>query len=107
MGLTVLRTPGAFSALIDEASGGGACPFGAGHLAPVATWRTSSDKFFMVMEVGTRQILHWNITDHPTAEWTAQQFRMVVLGDQSHRFVVHDRDSIYSEGVDRTLPRWD
>jgi len=62
---------------------------------------------FVVMDVGTRQILHWNITDHPTAEWTAQQFRMVVLGDQSHRFVVHDRDSIYSEGVDRTLPRWD
>ncbi len=40
---------------------------------------------------------------HPTAEWTAQQFRMVAAGDQSHRFVVHDHDSIYSEGVDRTI----
>jgi putative transposase len=58
---------------------------------------------FVVMEVGSRRILHWNITDHPTAEWTAQQFRMVVSGESSHRFVVHDRDSIYSEGVDRTL----
>ena len=24
-------------------------------------------------------------------------------GDQLHRFVIHDRDSIYAEGVDRTL----
>jgi putative transposase len=53
--------------------------------------------------VGTRRILHWNVTDHPTAEWTAQQFRMVVSGNQPHRFVVHDHDSIYSEGVDRTI----
>jgi transposase InsO family protein len=58
---------------------------------------------FVVLEVGTRRILHWNVTDHPTAEWTAQQFRMVVSGDPSHRFVLHDHDSIYSEGVDRTI----
>jgi putative transposase len=58
---------------------------------------------FVVLEVGTRRILHWNVTDHPTAEWTAQQFRMVVSPEQPHRFVVHDHDSIYSEGVDRTL----
>jgi len=58
---------------------------------------------FVVMEVGSRRILHWNITEHPTAEWTAQQFRMVVPGESSHRFVGHDHDSIYSAGVDRTL----
>jgi transposase InsO family protein len=58
---------------------------------------------FVVLEVGTRRILHWNVTDHPTAEWTTQQFRMVVSGDQPHRFVVHDHDSIYSDGVDRTI----
>jgi putative transposase len=28
---------------------------------------------------------------------------MMVLGDQGHRFVIHDRDTIYSDGVDRTL----
>ena len=33
---------------------------------------------FVVLEVGTRRILHWNVTDHPTGEWTAQQLRMVV-----------------------------
>jgi hypothetical protein len=58
---------------------------------------------FVVLEVGTRQILHWNVTEHPTADWTAQQFRMIVLGKQAQRFVIHDRDTIYSDGVDRTL----
>ena len=58
---------------------------------------------FVVLEVGTRRILHWNVTAHPTADWTAQQFRMIVPGDQAHRFVIHDRDTIYSERVDRTL----
>src|SRR5207248_2296113 len=58
---------------------------------------------FVVLEVGTRRILHWNVTTHATADWTAQQFRMIVPGDEAHRFVIQDRDTIYSEGVDRTL----
>jgi hypothetical protein len=58
---------------------------------------------FVVLEVGTRRILHWNVTAHPTADWTAQQFRMIVPGNQTHRFVIHDRDTIYSESVDRSL----
>jgi transposase InsO family protein len=57
----------------------------------------------VVLEVGTRRILHWNVTAHPTADWTTQQFRMIVQGDQAHRFVIHDRGTIYSEGVNRTL----
>jgi transposase InsO family protein len=28
---------------------------------------------------------------------------MTVPGDQGHRFVIHDRDTIFSDGVDRTL----
>ena len=58
---------------------------------------------FVVLEVGTRRILHWNVTEHPTAEWTAQQLRMVVSREQAHRWLFHDRDSIYSEGVDATV----
>jgi putative transposase len=58
---------------------------------------------FVVLEVGTRRILHWDVTEHPTAAWTAQQFRMIVPGDLGHRFVIHDRDTIYSIAVDRTL----
>jgi putative transposase len=58
---------------------------------------------FVMLEVGTRRIFHWNVTEHPTAEWTAQQFRMTVSGETSHRFVLHDNDSIFVEKVDRTI----
>jgi len=58
---------------------------------------------FVVLEVGSRRIRHWNVTEHPTTEWTAQQFRMVMSGDEPHRFLIHDHDSIYSEKVDRTI----
>jgi putative transposase len=58
---------------------------------------------FVVMEVGTRRIQHWNVTEHPTAAWTAQQFRMVISGHEPHRFLIHDRDSVYSEEFDRTI----
>jgi transposase InsO family protein len=58
---------------------------------------------FVVLEVGTRRIRHWNVTEHPTAEWTTQQFRMVMSGEEAHRFLVHDHDSIYSDSVDRTI----
>ena len=61
---------------------------------------------FVVLEVGTRRILHWNVTEHPIADWTAQQFRMIVPGDQAQRFVIHDRDTIYSEGVVALLRQW-
>jgi len=58
---------------------------------------------FVVLDVGTRRIRYCNVTDHPTAEWTTQQFRMVMSGDEPHRFLIHDRDSIYSEDVDRAI----
>jgi len=58
---------------------------------------------FVVLEVGTRRIQHWNVTEHPTADWTVQQFRMVISGDGPHRFLIHDHDSIYSDRVDQTV----
>jgi putative transposase len=58
---------------------------------------------FVVMEVGSRRILHCNITPHPTAAWTLQQFREAIASDHSYRFLIHDRDSIFSTEVDEEL----
>ena len=46
---------------------------------------------------------HCNVTAHPTAAWTLQQFREAVPGDHSYRFLIHDRDSIFSTEVDEEL----
>ena len=58
---------------------------------------------FVAMEVGSRRILHCNVTQHPTAEWTTQQFREFLVFDHPYRYVIHDRDAIFSSGLDTAL----
>jgi transposase InsO family protein len=58
---------------------------------------------FVAMEVGSRPILHANVTAHPTAEWTTQQFREFLAFDHPYRFVIHDRDAIFSSRLDADL----
>ena len=62
---------------------------------------------FVLLEVGTRRIAHFNVTAHPTATWTLQQFREVMMHEQSYRFVLHDRDRIYSSELDSALQAMD
>jgi putative transposase len=58
---------------------------------------------FVAMEVGSRRILHTNVTAHPTADWTTRQFREFPASDHPYRFLIHDRDGIFSPGVDAEL----
>src|SRR5690242_5866932 len=55
------------------------------------------------MEIESRRILHCNVTAHPTAEWTTQQFREVLDDVHPYKFVIHDHDSIFSSSLDLTL----
>ena len=66
-----------------------ACDF---FVAVTATFRAFY--VFVVLEVGTRRILHWNVTNHPTADWTAQQFRMAVSGDPQIRYRASDAGTL-------------
>jgi transposase InsO family protein len=58
---------------------------------------------FVLMEVGSRRILQCNGTAHPTAAWTLQQFREAIPSDPTYRFLIHDRESIFSAEVDDDL----
>ena len=58
---------------------------------------------FVIMEVRTRRIAHCNATTHPTAHWTLQQFRETITGEKPYRFLIHDRDNIYSCELDSAL----
>lgn len=57
----------------------------------------------VVMEHGTRKILHCNVTAHPTAEWTFHQLREAFPSDHEYRFLIHDRDSIFSVALDKSI----
>src|SRR5215472_7927723 len=45
----------------------------------------------------------FNVTRHPTADWTLQQFRECIVGDEGYRFIIHDRDRIYSGDLDAAV----
>ena len=55
---------------------------------------------FIAMEIGSRRIIHTNVTAHPSAEWTIQQFREMLPFDHPYYFLIHDRDAIFSRDVD-------
>ena len=58
---------------------------------------------FVLMEHATRRILHVNVTAHPTAAWTLQQLREAIPADHAYRFLLHDRDSIFSQQFDQSV----
>ena len=84
---------------------------------PSQTWRTflnyyasqlaSSDFFavptvtfrvlfvFIVLVHPRRRVIHFNVTAHPSSEWTARQIAEAFPWDSAPRYLLHDRDSIY------------
>jgi len=90
-----------------------------GHKPPSQTWRTflenhaqqlvSIDFFtvptirfqvlyvFLVLAHDRRRILHFNVTAHPTAEWTGQQLREAFPFVPLPRYLLRDRDAIFGD----------
>lgn len=57
---------------------------------------------FLVLAHDRRRIVHFAVTRHPTAEWTAQQMRQAFPWDSAPQYLLHDRDRIFgSEFVDQ------
>ncbi len=69
----------------------------------VVTARFRTLYVFLLMEVATRRIVHCNVTAHPTAAWTLQLLREAIPSDHSYRFLIRDRDSIFSAEVGQQL----
>jgi putative transposase len=86
---------------------------------PSQTWRTFlanhvrdlvSLDFFTVPTAGLRvlfvlvvlahqrrRVLHFNVTEHPTAHWTAQQIVDAFPDDSAPSYLLRDRDQVYGE----------
>jgi transposase InsO family protein len=52
---------------------------------------------FLVLAHERRRILHFGVTAHPTAEWTAQQLRDAFPWDTAPRYLLRDRDRIFGD----------
>jgi hypothetical protein len=44
-----------------------------------------------------RRVVHFNVTEHPTAHWTAQQIVDAFPDDSSPSYLLRDRDQVYGE----------
>ena len=58
---------------------------------------------FLVLAHDRRRILHFNVTAHPTAEWTGQQLREAFPFEQVPRYLLRDRDAIFGEEFRREV----
>ena len=54
---------------------------------------------FMVLHHRRREVLHFNVTEHPTAAWTAQQIVEAFADQEPARYLIRDRDSVYGKEV--------
>jgi transposase InsO family protein len=77
---------------------------------PTATFRILY--VFVILHHERREIVHFNVTEHPTAQWTAQQLVEAFPFDSAPSYLLRDRDSIYggrfrnrvkSLGIDEVL----
>ena len=75
-----------------------ACDF---FVAVTATFRLLY--VFVVIDHGRRRLAHVGVTNHPTADWTLQQLREVVGDEDAHRYLIHDRDSIFARHLDNSV----
>jgi hypothetical protein len=60
---------------------------------PTATFRVLFVFFFLRRD--RREIVHFNVTAHPTARWTAHQIVEAFPFDTAPRYLLRDRDAIY------------
>jgi transposase InsO family protein len=52
---------------------------------------------FLVLSHDRRRVVHWNVTSHPGAQWTAQQIIEAFPEDTAPKYMIRARDGIYGD----------
>ena len=50
---------------------------------------------FLILSHDRRRVVHFNVTEHPTAKWTTQQIVEAFPWDTAPGYLLRDRDKIY------------
>ena len=58
---------------------------------------------FLVLEHQRRKVLHFGVTEHPSAEWAAQQLIEALTELDSKPYLIRDRDAIYGNEFRRRI----
>jgi transposase InsO family protein len=58
---------------------------------------------FLVIEHRRRRVLHFGVTEHPTAEWTGQQVIEAFSERDAKRYLIRDRDALYGHEFRRRI----
>lgn len=58
---------------------------------------------FIVLSLDRRRVVHFHVTRHPTADWTALQLTQAFPFDPAPKYLIRDRDRIYGEEILRTI----
>src|SRR2546422_4917939 len=57
----------------------------------------------VVLAHSRRKVLHFNVTEKPTAQWTAQQIAEAFPWDSAPKYLLRDRDAIYGEAFQKRV----
>lgn len=68
---------------------------------PTVTFKTLY--VFVVLSLDRRRVVHFNITDSPTAAWTSLQLIQAFPFETAPLYLIRDSDGIYGEQVRKTL----
>ena len=68
---------------------------------PTATFRILH--VLDILRHDRREVVHSNVTQNPTEQWTAQQIVEAFSFDPAPRYLLRDRDSIYVERFRRRV----
>ena len=58
---------------------------------------------WFAIDHGRRRILHFNVTESPTARWVIQQLRETFPDGPAHRYMIYDNDAIFSSAVTHAI----
>ncbi|MCP5061365.1 MAG: transposase [Ignavibacteriae bacterium] len=57
----------------------------------------------VIIEHHRRKIVHFNVTEHPTSIWTAQQMRNALYEDNPYKYLIRDRDCKFGKYFGRKI----